>query len=219
MREDQDAELACCLDEAGRSDRLARRGRMAEPVAPDGSRVGAVEALLELFLVDEAGVVVVVRLLVELGLGDGAVPAAVPAVAVLVGRALRRGDELGEHPGEGIHLMAAELGPCGGSREVLGEHALEPEHEAVADLPARRRLGETGLHLLERVVEGGAACGSRCERGGRVLVGVQERLAAPGCGAARCRSQVFRCVRQHGRGRRGFVHVRSTYCGAAPSES
>ena len=200
---------------------LPGSGRMAEAVAADGPRVGAVEALLELLLVDEAGVEVVVRLLVELGLGDGAVPAAVPAVpvAVLVSRALGRGDELGEHPCEGIHLVAAELGPGGGSRKVLGKHALEPEHEAVADLPARRRLGEAGLHLLECVVEGGAACGSRCERGGRVLVGVQEWLAAPGRGAGRCRSQVFRCVRQQGRGSRGFVHVRSTYCGAAPSES
>ena len=121
MREDQDAELACCLDEAGRSDRLARSGRMAEPVAPDGSRVGAVEALLELLLVDEAGVEVVVRLLVELGLATAPFPLPFPPfpVAVLVSRALRRGDELGEHPCERIHLVAAKLGPGGGSREGL----------------------------------------------------------------------------------------------------
>ena len=143
--------------------------------------------------------------------------AAVPAVPVLVGCTLRRGDELGEHPCEGIHLVAAELGSGGGSREVLREHALEPEHQAVANLPARGRLREAGPHLLERVVEGGAACGPGCECGGRILV--REGLAAPGRGAGRCRSQVFRCIRQQGRGSRGFVHVRSTYCGAAPSES
>ena len=34
VREDQDAELAGRLDEAGRGDRLARRGRVAEAVAP-----------------------------------------------------------------------------------------------------------------------------------------------------------------------------------------
>ena len=39
VREDQDAERARCLDEAGGGDRLAGRGRMAEAEAPDGARV------------------------------------------------------------------------------------------------------------------------------------------------------------------------------------
>ena len=72
VREDQDPEPPGRLDEAGRGDRLPGSRRMAEAIAADGPRVGAVEALLELLLVDEAGVEVVVRLLVEVGLGDGA---------------------------------------------------------------------------------------------------------------------------------------------------
>ena len=75
---------------------------------------------LELAVLDEAGVEVVVRVLVDLGLGDGAVA----AVSVLFNRALGRGDELGEHPGERVHLVAAELRPGGRARLVLGEDAL-----------------------------------------------------------------------------------------------
>jgi hypothetical protein len=41
MREDQDAELARRLHEAGRRNRLARCGRMAEPVTPDRTWIRA----------------------------------------------------------------------------------------------------------------------------------------------------------------------------------
>ena len=67
------------------------------------------EPVLERALVDEAGVEVVLGLLLELGLGDRSVAAAVP-VAVLLGGALRRGDELGEHARERVDLVPAKLG-------------------------------------------------------------------------------------------------------------
>src|SRR5713101_2586355 len=52
VREDQHAQGARGFDEAGRRNRLARRGRMAEPVAPDRTRVWAcvVLVLLDLFV-------------------------------------------------------------------------------------------------------------------------------------------------------------------------
>ena len=211
VREDQDAEAPRRLDEAGRRDRLARRRGMAEAIAACRARVVALELGLELLLLHEAGVEVVLGVLVELDLGDDAVATAVP-VPVLLGVALRGGDELGEHPGQRIHLVAAELGSGRGSRQVLGQDPLEPEHEPVANLPAGRGLGQAGLHLLERVVERGPAGGAGRERNGGILVRGQERLAEPGFGAAGRRAQILRCVRRQRRGSRRFVHMRSTYC-------
>ena len=54
---------------------------------------------------------------------------AVQAVAVL-GVALGRGDQLGQHPREGVDLVAPELGAGCEMRRLLAEHALEPEDEA-----------------------------------------------------------------------------------------
>ena len=103
---------------------------------------------------------------------------AVP-VAVRLVVALARGDQLGEHPGERIDLVAAERGACGGARLRLGEDALEPEQKAVPDLPLRGRRGEAGVHLDERVVERAAAGCALGERHGRVLALAHERLARP----------------------------------------
>ena len=214
--EDEDAEVPCCLDEAGRGDRLAGGRRVAEAVAAAGAGIGAVEAVAER-LVDEAGVEVVLGLLVELRLLDGAVAAPVgAAVAVLLGVALGRGDELGEHPGERVDLMPAQLGPGGGPRRVLRQDALEPEHEPVPDLPPRRGAGEPCVHLLQGVVERGAAGRTRGERDRRVLVGRQERLAEPGFGTACRRGQVLGCVRRQRRRSRHVVYLRSTSFRAAP---
>ena len=57
------------LDEARGGDRLARRGRVPEAEAADGSGIGARELLFDQLVLDEAGVEVVVRLLVGLGIG------------------------------------------------------------------------------------------------------------------------------------------------------
>jgi hypothetical protein len=213
VSEDEDAEPACGLDEAGGRDRLPGRRRVPEPVATDCTGVRAVEGRLELLLVDEAGVEVVLGLLLELGLRDRSVAAAVSGelpVAVLFRRTLRRGDELREHARESVDLVTAELGTRGGAGRVLGEHALEAEHEPVAHLPARGRLLASGIHLRDRVVERCAAGGARSERVGRILVRRHERLAEPGLGTAGRCGQVLRCVRRPRRGSRRFVHTRST---------
>ena len=136
VREDQHSEPACAFDEAGGGDRLARCGGMAEAVAACGARVLAGElGLLEL-LVDEPEVLVllVLRLLDELD--DGAVRR---PVAVLVRASLRRRDQLREHPGERVDLVAPKRRPGSGLRCLGGEHPLEPEHQPVAHLPSRRR--------------------------------------------------------------------------------
>src|SRR5207248_1702451 len=46
VREDENPERAGRLDEPRGCDRLARRGRMAEAIAPDRARIGAAELLL-----------------------------------------------------------------------------------------------------------------------------------------------------------------------------
>ena len=128
MREDQDAHRARGLDEPGGGDRLAGRGRVAESVAAD--RAGILrrgELLLDLVLVDDAEVRV---LLLGLRRLDRAV-----AVQGLLVRALVGGDQLGEHPGERVHLVAAQLGAGGEVRRLLREHALEAEHERESHLP------------------------------------------------------------------------------------
>ena len=188
VREDQDAELARRLDEAGRGDRLARTrsdGGSGSGGPRPGRRRGSSGS--SSLLVDEAGVEVVVGLLVELGLGDGAVPAAVrrcrcrsrpPRAASR--RSARRACRRARRPGGGGARSRRRFDG------VLGQHALEPEHEPVAHLPAGRRLARARLHLLERVVERGAAGGAGRERDRGLLAGVRgtARRTRPRRGAA-----------------------------------
>ncbi len=209
VREDEDAESARGFDESRGCDGLPGSGRVPEAVAAHGSRVGPMEGGLERGLVDEPRVEVVLRLLVELGIGDGAVALAVP-VSVLLRRALRRRDQLCEHAREGVDLVTAELGPGRGANRILGQDTLEPQHEPVAHLPAGRRRGQPGGHLLERVAECRTAGGARCEGDLGLLARSQERLAGPRLRASSCRGQVLWCVRRQGRGSRCFVHARST---------
>jgi hypothetical protein len=81
--------------------------------------------------------------------------------------------------------VAAELSAGGELRRLLREDALEPERQAVPDLPLGRRLAPTRVDLRERVVEGPAPRGSGGENLGRVLVLVEEGLAGPGRGLSR----------------------------------
>ena len=184
-------------------------------IAP-GSASGEL-GLEQLVVFDEPGVVVVVGLVVELDLRDRSVRRAVP-VSVLVGGSLRRRDELGEHARERVDLVAAKLGAGRGARRILGEHALEPEHEPVAHLPARRRRLQARLDLGERVVQRRTTRGPRREGLERVLVRRQERLAEPGLGSTGRSGQVLGCVRRQRRDGRSLVHSGSTCCRAAPSE-
>ena len=80
------------------------------------------------------------------------------AVAVqVVGRALGRGDQLGEHARERVDLVPAQLGARGRGRRLLAQHALEAEHQPVPHLPARGRGRLAGLDLRQGVVECGTA--------------------------------------------------------------
>ena len=130
VREDQDALGARRLDEAGRSDRLAGCGRVAEAVAADRAGIDFDRQRL-----DDVLVKLDVRIELELVLRFVLLVRLVVPVAVLA--LLGGGDQLGEHPGERVDLMAAQLGAGGEMRRLLREDAFEPEQEGVAHLPLR----------------------------------------------------------------------------------
>ena len=101
------------------------------------------------------------------------------AVQRLLGLTLVGGDQLREHPGERVHLVAAQLGARREVRRLLGQHALEAEHEREAHLPLRGRLLVAGLDLGERLVERVPAGRSGLEHLSRVLVAVEQGLTGP----------------------------------------
>src|SRR5439155_5109211 len=143
-----------------------------EAEASNGARVLAdgVVFLLALDLGFRLVVLVLRRILV---LDAVSVPAAV------LGGVLDAGDQLGEHPGQGVDLMAAKLGPGGKARRVIGEHPLEPEHQGVANLPLGGGRASARLHLGERVVERVATGTSLAKGLPRIFVRPEERLTGP----------------------------------------
>ena len=206
--EDQDADRARGLDEAGGGDRLAGRGRVAEAVAADRARVVLRRELLGRARARRGSALrgrrsrrsrrsprTPPRPRTRLRLvGDG------------LGLALRGGDQLGQHPGERVHLVAAQLGAGLQVRRLLAQHALEPEHQRVADLPVGRRLLRACLDLGEGVVERAAAGGAGREHLARILVRVQERLAGPRGGALGRSDERARRLRHGQRLIDGFLH-------------
>src|SRR5262249_34256762 len=80
---------------------------------------------------------------------------------------------------ERVDLVAAERGAGGGVRLRLGEHALESEQEAVADLPLLRRSLPSRVHLGDRFVERAAAGCALPQCLGRILALTHARLARP----------------------------------------
>ena len=181
---------------------------MAEAVAADRARVGLDRRGLDVFLVLalhldlELELEVVVHLVLVLRL--------VVAVAVLA--LLGGGDQLGEHPGERVHLMAAELGAGGEVRRLLRQDPLEPEQERVPDLPLGRRLAAAGGELGEPVVERAAPSGPGRQHDVRILVGTQEGLAGPCFGSESVGPNGQRVPRFSRRVRNGFCqclrHIR-----------
>ena len=175
--EDEDAHRPGCLDESRGGDRLAGRGRVPEPVAPDRARVlGGRQFLFERLLVDDAEVRV---LLLEVGRLDVTVRAPVER---FLGLALVGRDQLGEHPGERVHLVAPQLGTGCEVRRLLGQHALETEHEREAHFPLGRRRLVPGLDLGQRLVERVPARRFGREHLGRILVAVEQGLTGPDSG-------------------------------------
>ena len=183
---------------------------MAEAVAPDGAGVLLRRQLVGLlaFLVArdrERLVLVLLLVLFVLDLGERV------AVPVRVVRALARRDQLGQHSRERVDLVAAERGTGGRVRLGICEHALEPEHEAVAHLPVRARRTRPRVHLGDRVVERATArCAGRQRLSG-ILAVTKERLARPRFCADRGGDQWVRHLRKNHRLMNGFLHVRSTF--------
>ena len=117
--EDQDAGGAGGIDEAGRGDGLAGRGRVLEPVAAPGA--GVVGGRIGLQLVDgrdvcdrhvEAGVVLGGRR--RSRRRSRSIAVAVPVVVVLLVllalATLAVGDQRGQLAGQRVHLVAAQRG-------------------------------------------------------------------------------------------------------------
>jgi hypothetical protein len=167
VREDQDALGAGGLDEARGGDRLARGGRVTEAVAADRTWVlrDRQRLRLDLLVLELRYELLLLELFVLLG--GRLVTVAVP----VLGSLLRRGDQLGEHAGERVDLVAAELRAGGEVRRFLRQDALEAEEERVAHLPGRGRLLQLGVDLGEGVVERPASCGTRCENDLWVVLG------------------------------------------------
>jgi len=93
--------------------------------------------------------------------------------------ALRGSDQLREHPGERVDLVAAEERAGRGARLGLGEHAFKAQQEAEADLPLRRRSLPAGVDLRDRLVERASAGCPLGEHLVQVLALAKERLARP----------------------------------------
>jgi len=125
-------------------------------------------------------------------------------VSVPVRRLLRGGDQLGEHAGERVHLMAAKLGARREMRRLLRENALEPEQQRVEHLPLRRRLLAPCGDLRQGVVERAPARGARCENAVRLLVAAEDGLAGPGFGPEGVDPNGRRFLRVSRRVRDGF---------------
>ena len=100
----------------------------------------------------------------------------VPVAVLVLGFILVPGDQLGEHPGERVDLVAAELGAGGEPRRPVGQHALEAEHERVVHLPLGRRGAPARVHLEERGVERPPAGMTFGEHVCGVFAGVEEGL-------------------------------------------
>ena len=133
VREDEDSQRARGLDESGRGDRLAGRGRMPEAEAANSAwvflRRQGQRQLVRVAVGCRRRLDLVFLLLVDLGLGIGTI-----SIRGL-GRCLRRSDQLSEHAGERVDLMLPKLCARGEPRRMVGEHTLEPEHQRVAAPP------------------------------------------------------------------------------------
>ena len=204
--EDQDAFGARGLDEPGCGDRLARGGGMPEAVAADRARVGLDRRLLDVLLGLALDLEVELELVVDLVL----LVRLVVAVAVLA--LLCGGDQLGEHSGERVHLMAAELGAGCEMRRLLGQDTFEAEQERVAHLPLGRRCIASCGQLGERVVERAAPRGPGRQDDVRVLVGTQEGLAGPCLGSESVGPDGQRVPRFSRRVRNGFCQCLRHVC-------
>ena len=113
---------------------------------------------------------------------------------VVLGGRLLLGHQLGQRPGEGVHLVRVELGAVAQLRRFVGEQALEPEQEREVAPPLDRRVLGAGVDLGQGGVERATARRALGQRL-RPLAVEQEGLAGKrrraldlgACGNCRCR--------------------------------
>ena len=209
MGEDEDAGRAGGVDEPGGRDRLARCGRVFEPVAPPGAGV---------VLFGNGGLHLVNRGDVgdgdiESGLRRTVIPVAVAvravAVAISVGlvvlvvvvdlrfAALAVADQRGQLAGQRVHLVAAQRGARCEPGRLARQDAVEAEDQREVAAPLVAGLDQAPVHLGDRRVQRGSARGAGCERRFGVLALMQERLSAPRSYASRGRYKIGRDPQSH----------------------
>ena len=176
--EDQDAERACGFDESGRGDRLAGRRRMAEPEAADSAWV-FLRGERQLVGVAVGGGRFQLLFLVLLGLDVRGVPVPIRGL----GSFLRGCDQLREHSGERVDLVASQLRAGGEPGRAVSEHALETEHQRVTALPLVRGRVQADVHLRDSVIQRESACRAGRQHDGRVFVSPEKWLSGPILGA------------------------------------
>ena len=174
---------------------------MAEAVAADGARVVPDDGRIALVLRGDLLVDVLVVLL-DPNLGRRAVPVPV----LVLGLFLVARDQLCEHPGERVDLVTPELGAGGEARGMVGEDALEPEHERVLDLPLVGGRLPACIHLGECGIERASSRAAFGEGLGGVLARVEEDLACPRSRSEGGRRQGVRSLRRYGRMAYRFLH-------------
>src|SRR4029453_13952486 len=126
-------------------------------------------------------------------------------------------NQLRQHPGERVDLVAAELSAGGKPGWAVGEDALKAEHQRVAPLPLVRRRPQTDLHLRDRVVERESARRAGRQHDGRVFVGPEKWLSGPVLGAGGGLAETVCRLRRWRRLLSRFLHRRSTFFRAATS--
>src|SRR2546430_16913184 len=128
---------------------------MTEAVAPGRARVLADVLLRQRQLAGQLDAEVVLVLLLDLRLG-GCLDRAVP-VAVQLRLDLRRRDQLGQHPGERVDLVPAELGARGEAAGAPAGQASQPPRGRISVLSAARAVLAPGARLAGAVVAARAA--------------------------------------------------------------
>ena len=127
------------------------------------------------------------------------------AVAVLDRRArlgvlpvaLGVAEQGGEHAGEGVDLVRAQLEAVGQVRLVLGQDPLQAQHEREPAPPRGRRRCETGVDLEQRLVVGRAERGAGRKRHDGVVAHRDEAIASPPLDSlelGRLNAWILRCL-------------------------
>ena len=119
------------------------------------------------------------------------------AGGVVLPVALRVAEQGGEHAGQGVDLVRAQLEAVGQVRLVLRQDPLQAEHQREPAPPGGGRRRQTGVDLEQRLVVGGAERGARRKRHRGVVAHRDEAIASPPLDSlelGRLNAGILRCL-------------------------